>query len=360
LWCADRKLQSPQQWLKVKFVLNKVIHVKNKNLEMKKLLLLLILIAFQQQIFAQGVGINTTSPDPSAALDIQSTNKGILIPKVALTHLTDKTTIANPANSLMVYNTNVNLTYGAGYYFNEGTANSPSWVGLSKLTMPYYYGGSSTTPLLQIDNYNNTDVGLIAIKGYGAGSNTGVYAKSDNRFALEVDGRMRIFGNGQAPGLGKVLTSDASGNATWQGGVAFSTIGVDGAGEQVLVPENSVFKVPFNEKRYDISDNYSAADHSFTAPVNGIYHFDTQVSWFGSSAQVDLRLMLVRNGQLFTLVNNVLASSVNTSSVLSVDQLLQKGDTVYVAIFRVTGSQLILNQELVRSFFNGRLVFHTP
>lgn len=34
--------------------------------------------------FPQGVGINTTTPDPSAALDIQSTNKGLLVLKVPL------------------------------------------------------------------------------------------------------------------------------------------------------------------------------------------------------------------------------------------------------------------------------------
>jgi hypothetical protein len=43
----------------------------------------------------------------------------------------------------------------------------------------------------------------VALKGFGSGNGTGVYAQSDNRFALQVEGRLKIFGNSQNPGLGK-------------------------------------------------------------------------------------------------------------------------------------------------------------
>jgi len=38
------------------------------------------LLFASQSTFAQNVGINTTQPDPSAALDITGTDKGLLIP----------------------------------------------------------------------------------------------------------------------------------------------------------------------------------------------------------------------------------------------------------------------------------------
>jgi hypothetical protein len=41
---------------------------------MKQLILLITLTFFYQAAFSQGVGINTTTPDPSAALDIQSSS----------------------------------------------------------------------------------------------------------------------------------------------------------------------------------------------------------------------------------------------------------------------------------------------
>lgn len=51
------------------------------------------------------IGIGTSSPDGSAALDIEANNKGLLIPRVSLTSTIDQTTVATPANGLIVYNT---------------------------------------------------------------------------------------------------------------------------------------------------------------------------------------------------------------------------------------------------------------
>lgn len=83
--------------------------------------------------FGQNVGINSTgaSPDISAMLDVVSSSKGLLLPRVALVSSTDAATIANPATSLLVYNTNASITGtygdGIGYYYNAGTSGSPSW-----------------------------------------------------------------------------------------------------------------------------------------------------------------------------------------------------------------------------------------
>jgi hypothetical protein len=72
---------------------------------MKKLFLLLFL-ATGLSAWSQ-VAINTdgTSPDNSAMLDVQSIDKGLLIPRVALTGTMDVATIASPATSLLIYNT---------------------------------------------------------------------------------------------------------------------------------------------------------------------------------------------------------------------------------------------------------------
>jgi len=57
--------------------------------------------------FAQ-VGIGTTTPHPSALLDVSSTNKGILLPRVNLLGKNDITTIPNPANGLLLFNQSAN------------------------------------------------------------------------------------------------------------------------------------------------------------------------------------------------------------------------------------------------------------
>ncbi|MES2286898.1 MAG: hypothetical protein V4547_14505, partial [Bacteroidota bacterium] len=76
------------------------------------------------------VGIGTPAPDTSALLDVSSTNKGLLIPRIALVSTTDATTITLPATSLLVYNILGGGLSPAGYWYNAGTSGLPNWVQL--------------------------------------------------------------------------------------------------------------------------------------------------------------------------------------------------------------------------------------
>lgn len=85
---------------------------------MKRVLLIFLLIS--TGLYAQ-TGIGTTTPEASAKLDVTSSNKGFLPPRVTLTSLTDNTTIPNPATGLLVYNTGNNVGLVAGYYYWNGS-----------------------------------------------------------------------------------------------------------------------------------------------------------------------------------------------------------------------------------------------
>jgi hypothetical protein len=76
----------------------------------------------------QSVGVGTNTPDVSARLDINASDKGLLIPKVFLLSLSDAVTITTPANGLMLYNTNKTLPGGTGFYYNSGTSGAPIWA----------------------------------------------------------------------------------------------------------------------------------------------------------------------------------------------------------------------------------------
>ena len=95
---------------------------------MKKLALLTVTIAFliMGQLQAQVVVSSSTSatPDASSALDIQSTDGGILIPRMTQAQ---RDAISSPANSLTIYQTNNT----PGFYYNAGTAATPRWVRFS-------------------------------------------------------------------------------------------------------------------------------------------------------------------------------------------------------------------------------------
>lgn len=82
-------------------------------------------ILLSLKIYSQGgVAISNSgnNPNPSAMLDVQSSNKGILIPRVPLTSTTDGVTITNGnVVSLLVYNTNTQNDIVPGYYYWDGT-----------------------------------------------------------------------------------------------------------------------------------------------------------------------------------------------------------------------------------------------
>ena len=94
---------------------------------MKKNYLLALLLCTLFSVNAQ-VGVGTTTPDPSSELDITSTNRGFLMPRVALTSTTDITTITGTeATSLLVYNTATVSDVVPGFYYWDGS----KWVTLA-------------------------------------------------------------------------------------------------------------------------------------------------------------------------------------------------------------------------------------
>src|SRR5262245_10374691 len=72
-------------------------------------------ICFISDAHSQGMGINPSGnpPNSSAGLDIDFTNKGLLIPRLSTSQ---RTAITSPANGLLVYDTDIK----AFFYF-EGT-----------------------------------------------------------------------------------------------------------------------------------------------------------------------------------------------------------------------------------------------
>ncbi|AFL80251.1 hypothetical protein Aeqsu_0744 [Aequorivita sublithincola DSM 14238] len=87
---------------------------------MKKLLLFLITTVLLLNLYQANaqVGIGTDMPNPSTQLEIKSANRGIMIPQVPLTSVTDQTTItAGNLESLLVYNINTSASLTPGYYY---------------------------------------------------------------------------------------------------------------------------------------------------------------------------------------------------------------------------------------------------
>ena len=99
-------------------------------------------------LYGQGVAINplasSTSPDPSAMLDVNSSEHGVLFPRVELVSTTNP--ISSPAEGLVVYNTSESFGIGKGFYFFNGAGE---WESLSRISTPVSVenGGTGTTTL---------------------------------------------------------------------------------------------------------------------------------------------------------------------------------------------------------------------
>ncbi|HEU4469646.1 MAG TPA: hypothetical protein VFR58_01065 [Flavisolibacter sp.] len=202
--------------------------------------------------------------------------------------------------------------------------------------------------------------GQIGVLSEASGNSTAIRAKhmTNSGLALEVDGRLKISGAGQAPAEGKVLTSDANGNASWQvpNAIAFRASGLVNDDVIQWVQKDVPKKVMFNANaRYNEGNNYDAQNSFFFPTVRGIYHLNASVgSWDNNTDeyQENLSIKLLRNGTVLTL-----ASSVNGS--IAVDYRLEPNDAVWVEVLLVSSSAVqnsVIYGAPSQTWFSGHLV----
>jgi len=166
---------------------------------MKKFFITIAIIVITMINFslnAQNVGIGSSNftPDNSAGLEIKFTDKGLLIPRVALTSTTDATTIPSPATSLLVYNLGTGGLSPAGYYYWDGS----QWVkfatgtgaGITSIG-PGTSGSETSGSGLTFSANPITTTGTIALSNSGV--TAGTYGSSGANIPnITVDARGRL------------------------------------------------------------------------------------------------------------------------------------------------------------------------
>jgi hypothetical protein len=97
---------------------------------------LLFSIISGSQLYAQvKVGNNPSAANPDAVLEIESTNKGLLLPRLALVSTTLAAPLSNFVKGMIVYDTVTVNDVTPGMYYSDGT----KWIKISA------GGGGGTT-----------------------------------------------------------------------------------------------------------------------------------------------------------------------------------------------------------------------
>ncbi|HEU4606567.1 MAG TPA: hypothetical protein VFS31_00560, partial [Chitinophagaceae bacterium] len=243
-----------------------------------RLFFLIIFLLFVALLNAQNVGINTdgSAPDASAALDIQSTGKGLLIPRMTTAQ---RTTIVSPATGLLVFDTNT-----GSFWYYSGIA----WMNLSggwslsgnnnTNAATQFIGTTDNVPLIvKVNNErsgylssSNTSWGSRALKNNTTGySNTAIGVES-------------LFSN--TAGIDNVaigswsLYSNTNGNYNVAHGV--NALYTNTTGEQnVAIGAGSL---AYNETgSYNVAGGFSALSYNTTGSNNvasGTYALDNNTT----------------------------------------------------------------------------------
>lgn len=117
---------------------------------MKNIFSILFICIFITNLFGQ-VGVGTTAPVSSSVLDITSTNKGVLIPRVALSSVNDKSPLTGDIpDGTLVFNTTksgsgANIVIPGVYIWMGNKWNFPAEIGMVKSKAVKYTNSASST-----------------------------------------------------------------------------------------------------------------------------------------------------------------------------------------------------------------------
>jgi len=164
---------------------------------MKKIFILVLSFSYFTIAHSQSVGLGTTVPNASAALDLTSSNKGLLIPRMGSSSIHS---IPNPAKGLLVYDSAKNQLM-----VNMGTAAAPDWetiiagsgwglTGNTHTDSTKNFIGTTDAQPLQF-RVNGQVAGMIdsaggnSYLGYGSGRNntTGVFNTAFGYKAIDLN-----------------------------------------------------------------------------------------------------------------------------------------------------------------------------
>ncbi|MFN3306986.1 MAG: hypothetical protein ACK42Z_07360, partial [Candidatus Kapaibacteriota bacterium] len=182
----------------------------------------------------QNVGIGTTTPDNSAILELYSTSRGFLVPRLTTTQ---RNAITAPATGLLIYNTD-----NQRFEYYDGT----QWVGLISSTTSVPFSsittGTNTSATMTVGTGATISIGGGTIEANvfkGSGSTTNAVDLG----TAEVSGILPIANGGTGlsttPAQGQLLIGDGTGYTLNQLTAGTGITITNGAGSITIADANA-------------------------------------------------------------------------------------------------------------------------
>jgi len=202
----------------------------------------LFLLVFASPSFAQ-VGINTdnSAPDASAILDIKSTTKGMLVPRMTTGQ---RTAISSPATGLLVFDTEI-----GSFWFYNGT----TWEDLGDVETSDHIADADADTKIQVEESADEDKIRFDIDGTEFGHMDGT------TFHLEAPGSSLFIGTNAGQ------NDDGSNNNN-------TFIGVDAGHSNITGEDNTAngYEALYNNTtgNYNTGNGYKALVNNTTGSYN--------------------------------------------------------------------------------------------
>jgi hypothetical protein len=220
------------------------------------------------------LAIGTNSPNTSAILDVSSTNKGVLVPRMTASQ---KNAISSPTTGLLIFQTDAQT----GFYYYNGSSwislTEPNWTSAGTI-QSVGWSATTTAPTIgttAVNDYSYKQIGAKTWKcqlTYSAGSSSTGANNGSGDYLFSLPNGLQF--NTSIAGQNAVSDNVGAGNWTWPGVWLSSSSGsitnINQGGLLYVVPYSSTqfrlihvgiagigYVIPYQSGYYGVGSNIS-------------------------------------------------------------------------------------------------------
>jgi hypothetical protein len=246
----------------------------------KQLFTIAICLLLSYKSFAQSLAVNTdaSAADNSAILDLKSTVKGLLIPRMLQS---ERTAISLPATGLMIYQTDGTT----GFYYNAGTPAAPVWTNINAAAGNAWLTTGNAATTAGPNFLGTTDGQELVIKTSGnAATNERMRFLTTpqiviNRTAAQSGDYFSVYGTGAASAINSIASQTDYPINAYSTGAFAGVYGENTGSGQGLLGSNS----GTGSGVYGASNNVNGFGVSGINQTTGIGVFGSSSGGFGIS-----------------------------------------------------------------------------